>query len=117
MWSLDLASMNPAEPKERKVDVGGQLEVFVTDVYFLFVRLPSRSVHIMLAPVPTGFKILGGNNYSTGNTSFVLLFTQCHQTCFSYVTVNLGGLEISLRTNISEDIIFSSMTANAAELL
>lgn len=32
------------------------------------------------------------------------------------MTVDLGGLEISLPTNISEDIIFSSVTANAAEL-
>lgn len=28
----------------------------------------------MLAPEPTGFKILGGNNYSTGNIGSVLLF-------------------------------------------
>lgn len=109
--------MNSPEPKERKADVGGQLEVFVTDAYFLFVRPPSRSIHIMLAPVPTGFKILSGNNYSTDNTSFVLLFKpNAIRPVFLNVTVNLRGLEISLPTNISEDIIFSSLDANAAEL-
>lgn len=64
-----LASMNATEheglsaKEDRKVDAGGQLEVCVTDTCFLFVRLlkrsswrPSGGMHIMIAPVPTGFK-------------------------------------------------------------
>ena len=65
----------------------------------------------MMAPVLAKFKIIGGNNYLTGNSGFISLLVQCHYRYFSCVIIHPGGFG-SFSFNKSLKDIFSSLTCD-----